>query len=110
MANTQHTGQNYTYVTVDTAPAAAGYWTESVNMLKKNVDKMFFSQSGAGSATIVLQFKRPSDADWVDFTHGLTIEEGIRFVIEGVGAGVRWRAGVEEGGYVSGSVKFGFDW
>lgn len=129
MANSKSSGTYKEYATVDTAPSGAelGYWTNEVCLRDKvnegsAKDKMYFSirendsdSSGfseTSSMTVVLQFKCAGDAGWQNYLDlaGSEIAVGNRLVIEDTGAAVRWRAGVEDGGYTSGSLTFGFDW
>ena len=121
MANAKSTNRNYEYAVVDTAPGAAGYWTNIVNPRKSGISRLFFSirntdiedSSGAADAVIIvtLQFKCSGDLDWQDFYYssdGFVI--GDRVEIGDIGPGTQWRAGVKDQDFTSGSVKFGFDW
>ena len=129
MANSKSSGEYKEYATVDTAPSgtALGYWTNEVCLRDKvkagdAKTKMYFSiresdtdSSGfseTSSMTVILQFKCDGDAGWqnYEFLEGYTLAVGNRMIIEDTGAAVRWRAGVEDGGYTSGSLTFGFDW
>ena len=129
MANTKSSGTYKEYATVNTAPSGSelGYWTNEVclrDKVKDGVakDKMYFSirendadSSGfseTSSMTVVLQFKCDGDAGWQNYLdlNEATLAVGNRLTIEDTGAAVRWRAGVEDGGFTSGSVTFGFDW
>ncbi|KKM71970.1 hypothetical protein LCGC14_1425200 [marine sediment metagenome] len=112
MPNSRLSSDYYEYATVNTNPGASGYFTNEVNIRQKSLQQVFFSvrETGASSAfsvTITLQFKCPGDDDWQDYD---TYSEVNRKLIEGGGAGVRWRMGVEQGDYTSGEVTFGFDW
>lgn len=109
MANAQSTDDYYSYATVDTAPAAAGYWTEAVNIRQlKNIHDIFFSIRGSGQMNVTLQFKCPGDSTWTDYNAYNT--SNIRKRIAGGAAGVQWRAGVKSGDRISGECIFGFDW
>ena len=129
MANSKSSGQFKEYATVDTQPSGSelGYWTNEVCLRDKQNDgaakgKMFFSirenesdSSGASdtsSMTVTLQYKCDGDAGWQDYVDlaGSAIAVGNRMLIEDTGAAVRWRAGVKDGDYTSGSLTFGFDW
>lgn len=111
MSNGKLNGPRYKYASIDTAPAAGGYWSDSVSMSSNNTLELFFSRTGGGSATIGLQYKLPhANAAWVDYEGDVSLDDGVRCIIDDHGAGVKWRAGVAEGGYSSGSVIVGFDW
>jgi hypothetical protein len=126
MANSKSSGNNYEYATVDTNPGASGYWTNEVSIrhLQKTTKRgsIFFSireyeadssqASDTSVATVKLQFKCEGDLGWQDYklVSGVALEAGHRITINDTGAGVRWRAGVKDGGFTSGKVIFGFDW
>jgi len=99
------------YATVDTDPAAAGFWTNevSIRVAKSNrrADEVYFSIRGTGLMTVTLQFKCFGDATWTDYNTYTTV---TRLVIEGGAAGELWRAGVKDADYTSGNMTFGFDW
>jgi len=127
MANSKETNAYSSYATVDEAPEADGFFTESVTPRRLH-DDLYFSirevdkdessadsldSSGATTdVTVVLQFQCKGDDRWQTYNYndGAALVVGDRFKIEDTGAGVRWRAGVLDGGYVFGAVKFGFDW
>lgn len=129
MANSKSSGDYKEYATVDTQPSGSelGYWTNEVCLRDKVNDgtakgKMYFSirefetdSSGASdtsSMTITLQFKCDGDAGWQDYLDfaGSTLAVGNRLIIEDTAAGVRYRAGVKDGDFISGKITFGFDW
>jgi len=125
MANSQSSGNNYEYATVDTLPGSTGYFTKEIDArhIQKLGGRIFFSireaaleqseaPSAASTITVALQFKCPGDADWTDFDSldGSTFAIGNRVEIDDNGMGVVWRAGVRSDEYTSGSVRFGFDW
>jgi hypothetical protein len=98
------------YATVDTGPSSPGYFTDEVNMSKIGKRKVFFSVRDMGTsfdATVTLQFKCIGDDGWSDYD---TYSSSIRKAIEGEGEHVRWRAGIKDTDYTSGTVRFGFDW
>jgi len=109
-ANRQNTSSGHAYAFVDTDPAAAGFWTASVNVKREtsrnNVKDVYFSYRGTGSI-VTLQFKCTGDADWSDYATYTTV---TRVVIGDSGDGVLWRAGVKDADYSSGNTTFGFDW
>jgi hypothetical protein len=118
MANSRSSGRFYEYATVEAAidSSEGGFYTNEVNLNTKRRDKMVFSVREKAAApvsasvvTVKLQFKCPG-GEWQDAQTDSTIAIGSRLIIEDVGGGVRWRAGVEWDGYTSGSVVFGFDW
>ena len=124
MANSQNSGSNYEYATVDTY-TSAGYFTIAVDArhVYKLGAKLFFSirealanvseaPSDTSTVTVALQFLCPGDADWTDYVplDGSSFAVGNRIQIDDNAAGVLWRAGVRSDEYTSGSVTFGFDW
>jgi len=110
MANSKVTNEYYEYATVDVAPGTDGYYTESINVRRKKVTKIYFSLRGSGVMTVKAQFKCVGDSDWTDYNYGDDFVEGDRILLEGGGAGTQWRAGVANGSYTSGECTFGFDW
>ena len=109
MANAKSTDDYYQYATVDTAPVAAGYWTNAVNARQlNNVRDIYFSIRGTGEMVVTLQFKCSGDDDWTD--HETYTVSQMRIPVPGRAAGVRWRAGVKSGDRISGELTFGFDW
>ena len=112
MANARTSKESYEYAKVDTEPDSTGYWTNAVSPRgKSGVRKLYFSQRGTGSMTVTLQFKCEGDTDWTDFVSDITIEKGVRLLLEDIGPNVQWRAGVAEAAdYTSGTCFFGFDW
>lgn len=129
MANTKSSGTYKEYITVNEQASGTdfGDWTEEVclrDKVKAGVakDKMWFSireaeadssqASDTSVMTVTLQFKCDGDLGWQDFVDlaGNALAVGNRLVIEDTGAAVRWRAGVKDGGWTSGSLTFGFDW
>ena len=105
--NSQSSGSRYEYATVDSDAPAAGYWTNEVNPKRKSQNQVYFSVRGSGSMTVTLQFICPGDATWTDYA---TYTAVTRLKVEGAAAGVRWRAGVKDADWSSGSLTFGFDW
>ena len=111
MANQKLNGPRYSYASIDTAPGADGYWSDSVSMSKANANELFASISGGGVATVTLQYMLPhSGAAWTDYTTSETLESGGRFRMDDHGAGVKWRIGVKNGNYTSDTIIVGFDW
>lgn len=100
------------YATVDTAPGASGYYTNSVNprQLHKNTgaSEIYFSIKGTGSMSVTLQFKLASDAAWNDYAD---YDANGVYKIPALRIPLTWRAGVKNNSnYTSGSKTFGFDW
>ena len=130
MANSKNSDVHYEYATIDTQPAGAelGFWTNEVCLRDKMKvghakDKMWFSireseadssedASDTSSMTVSLQFKCDEDAGWQTFEplDGSDLATGNRLIIEDTGAYVKWRAGVKDGDFTSGTATFGFDW
>ena len=123
MANSRKSDTNHEYAVVDTN-TSGGYFTNQVNpreKTKRGVGKIFFSirettaEASAGttsSVTVKPQYRCAGDAGWTDYIPlgAETFVVGTRLVLDDIGNGVEWRAGVEDGGVTSGSVTFGFDW
>jgi len=127
MANSRVSAANHEYAIVDTVPGSEGYFTNEVDVrLKSKNDKLrklFFSireaaadvsaaPSAGSTVAVVLQFRCPGDEGWTNYVplDGSELAIGNRLILEDIGAGVFWRAGVVSDGFTSGSVKFGFDW
>jgi len=111
MANAKLNGPRYKYASIDTAPGADGYWSDSVSMTKVNANELFLNVSGGGSATVTIQYMLPhTGAIWTDYTTDETLETGARFRLDDHGAGVKWRVGVKQGAYSSDTIVVGFDW
>ena len=111
MANAKLNKARSRYATIDTAPGADGYWSDSVGLTDVKADELFLSVSGGGAATVTTQYKLPhTGAIWTDYTTDETLETGARFRLDDHGAGVKWRVGVKEGGYASDTIIVGFDW
>jgi len=125
MANVVTVSDEYReYYMVDTAVGAAGVFTGEVDIrdLKetKGIDRIFFSireEADTGSiddsvCTVVLQYKCEGDARWQTYVplDGSTLAIGNRLRIDDNGSAMKYRAGVLEDGFTSGSLIFGFDW
>jgi len=111
MANAKLNGPRFKYASIDAAPGADGYWCESVSMVNVKADELFLNVSGGGSATVTVQYKLPhTGAIWTDYTTSETLTTGARFRLDDHGAGVKWRVGVKNTAYSSGTIIVGFDW
>ena len=111
MANVKTSGVSFEYATIDTDPSSGGFWTNPVSMRVKKITKFNFSVRGTGTMTPTVQFRCYGDAAWTDYNNNETdFIVGDRGIIEGDGAFVEWRAGVNEGDWTSGSCTVGFDW
>ena len=132
MANSKTDTANSTYAIINTQPSGTelGYWTAEVNprdklnngtMIAK--DKLWFSireydadssedASDTAVITVSLQYKCEGDLGWQDYVDygGNTLSIGNRLLLEDLGNGVKWRAGVKDGNYTSGALRIGFDW
>lgn len=111
MANSKNSDAHYSDATINTAPGASGYWTDSVGANKRDRRVIYFSvretgDSASFSATITLQFKTSRDNDWQDY--GTFISETYKAI--DMIPGVDWRAGIKNGNYTDGEVTIGFDW
>ena len=112
------------YYMVDTAVGSAGVFTGEVDIrtLKedKGINRLLFSireEQDEGSiddsvCTVVLQFKCQGDGRWQTYVplDGSTLAIGNRLLIKDDGSAIKYRAGVLEDGFTSGSLVFGFDW
>lgn len=111
MANSKLNGPRYAYASIDTAPGADGYWSDSVSMSQKNTDVLFFSRSGGGLGTVTIQFKLPHTGSvWQDYYTTESLVDGARLRVADQGAGVKWRAGIKNAAYTSETIIVGFDW
>lgn len=115
MANSKISSIKSEQVVVDTAPATGGYWTTGVatrlRVSGNDIEKLFFSARGSGTAVPTLQFRIDSDSAWTDFYNaGVAFVIGDVAVIESPGKGIEWRAGVAEGDYTTGEVQIGLNW
>ena len=125
MANEVTVSDEYReYVMVDTAVGGGGFFGGEVDIrdLKetKGIDRIFFSireEADTGSiddsvVTVVLQYKCEGDARWQTYEplDGSTLAIGNRLRIDDNGSAMKYRAGVLEDGFTSGSLIFGFDW
>lgn len=112
MADKQLSGRHYEYVKITTVPGADGDWCEPVTVKKsKDVEALFFSRRGGGTATVSIQFKTPeSGAAWTDYLTDEDLSDGVRLRLDELGTGVQWRAGVKNGNFTSGTITVGFDW
>ena len=110
MANSVSNSDRLAYATIDTAPGADGYWCNSVSMSKKNATPLFFSRRGTGVGTVTLQYQCQGDSSWQDLETDIDLSNGVRCVIDDSARGVKWRAGVKNGDYGSGTITLGLDW
>ena len=122
MANSKSTGEYKEYATIDTAPSALGYWTNEVSPRGRGrgiIRALFFSireteqDSSAGASGIIptLQFRCDGDAGWQDYRNdGTAFAIGDCKQVSISAAKRKWRLGVKDGGYTSGSITLGFDW
>ena len=126
MANRRSSGTFKQYATVDTMPTGLGYFTNEVDLRALRKDnkefRVYFSireyeadsseASDTSEMTVTLQFQCEGDLGWQDYKplDGSALAVGNRVVIEDTGAAVKWRAGVHDYEYTSGSITFGFDW
>jgi len=114
--NAKLNGPRYHYASIDTAPGSGGYWSDAVSMSAVNANRLQFSRSGGGVGTVLIQYKLPhTGAAWVDYDSPISLVDGVRCVVDDAGAGVKWRAGIEEdtsalSTYTSGTIIVGFDW
>lgn len=111
MANSKLNGPRYKYASIDAAPGADGYWSDTVSMVYESTDELFLNVSGGGVATVTIQYKLPhTGAIWTDYVTTETLETGARFRLDDHGAGVKWRVGVKNGNHTSDTIIVGLDW
>lgn len=115
MANSTISSIKSEQVVVDTAPASGGYWTNGVatrlRISGNDIEKLFFSARGSGTAVPTLQFRVTTDETWTDFYNaGVAFAIGDVATIEANANEIEWRAGVAEGDYTSGEVQIGLNW
>ena len=107
MANTKTTGDYKNYITIDTSPGSAGFFTDAISERTERLQDLFFSMRGNGIGIVTVQFKHQDDSTWTDYD---TYTDPGRYAIRGGAAGIIWRAGIISGNYTSGTIITGFDW
>ena len=110
MANLQSSGGSFVRATIDTAPAAAGFWTEPAGIGFKNITSLYVQRTGAGTGTVTLQFKRSVDATWIDYVTTETIAIGSRYILDDSETGIAWRVGVKQGDLAGGTIIVDLGW
>jgi len=110
MANTSLNSDRYRYISIDTAPGASGAWSDAVSMSAVKGGPIWFSRRGGGNGTVTIQYKTKWDTEWRDLTTDVDLADGVRCILDDMGAGVAWRAGIKSGGYTDGTIIVGFDW
>jgi len=121
MANSKVSGAFHEYAVVNTAPApdSGGYYTNVISPRKSKIRKLYFSiretvdDSSVSVIVVALQFRCIKDSRWTDYVplDGSSFAIGNRVVLEDMGEGIQWRAGVvDDSDFTSGSLTFGFDW
>ena len=110
-ANSQSTGNNYVFATVDTAPGASGYGTSAISPKKYRAQSayksLWFTIGGTGTMTVTLQYKLAGTSTWNDYADYTSAEYKL---LETGAGGETWRAIVKNGAHTSGSLTFGFTW
>lgn len=101
MANRRIKGNTYRGAIIDTAPGAAGYWSEAINARAHQVGQMHLYICGTFSGTVTLQFYRPEIKVWTVYD---TYTEATADIIEDYSE-TQWRVGVSSGNYTSGTVR-----
>ena len=92
----------YENASIDTAPAAGGYYTTAVSGLEKH-GVLYMSMRGTWAGTVTLQFRPNSDTAWSAYA---TYTANDRRIIEDP-TDCEWRIGVAFGGYTSGTIRLG---
>ena len=106
MANRRLKGNTYRGAIIDTAPGAAGYFTEAVNARAHQVGKMYLSVCGIFAGTVTLQFRTTALSSWTIYD---TYTDVTRDIIEDY-SDTQWRIGVSSGGFTSGAVRVAIDY
>ena len=106
MANRRTRDTTYRGASIDTAPGAAGYWTEAVKAHSHHVGKLYMSIRGTFVGTVTLQFRPKGDTSWTAYD---TYTEVTRQIIEDY-TETEWRVGVASGDYTSGTIRIGIDY
>lgn len=99
MANRKLKGNTYRGVYIDTAPGAAGYYSDAVSASDHRVGKLFISFGNIASNTVTLQFKQAAESSWRDFKT-FTSTDDPRQLIEDY-SNCQYRVGIASGDYSS---------
>jgi len=94
---------DYVTATISSAPPAAGTWTDGIApALKARGGFLSITISGTWVATVTLQCSTDAGVTYSDVDYTWT--SNIRRALVDPEAGVRYRIGVKNGDYTSGSV------
>ena len=99
MANRKKNGNTFKGVVIDTAPVAAGFYTDSVKASEHQVGKLFLSFGNIGTTTVTLQFKPKGESSWRVYDT-YTSDDDPRQIIYDY-SNCEYRAGVASGDYGS---------
>lgn len=99
MANRKLKGNTFRGVYVDTAPGAAGYFSDPVSGSDHKVGKLYISFGNIGSNTVTLQFKPASENSWRTYKE-FTSSDDPRQIIEDY-SNCQYRVGIANGDYSS---------
>ena len=97
MANRKLKGNTFRGVYVDTAPGAAGYFSDAVSASSHRVGKLFISFGNIGANTVTLQFKPASESSWRTYKE-FTSSDDPRQIIEDY-SNCQYRVGIAQGDY-----------
>lgn len=103
MANRKISGRTYKGAVIDTAPGAAGYWSDGVRATDHKVGKLILSMTGIFAGTIVIQCRPDGEPGWKTYTT-FTDEDECRQIIEDY-TNCQWRVGIASGGLTSGTAR-----
>jgi len=95
-------------VSVDGDPGA-DYFSAPISPKEHKTDKLYFSFSGGGSSTVSIQFKLDGMSAWKTMTTDETLEDGYMHVIECSSARTKFRVGIENTNYGSGTCVLRLD-
>ena len=106
MANRKLKGNTFRGVYIDTAPGAAGYFSDAVSASHHRVGKLFVSFGNIGANTVTLQFKPAAESSWRTFKE-FTSSDDPRQIIEDY-SNCEYRVGIAFGDY-SAPIKLSID-
>jgi hypothetical protein len=101
MANRKTSGITYKGAIIDTAPGAAGFWSEAVSASTYKVHALILSISGIFAGTVRLQFRAKDEPGWTTYE---TYTDTARELIEDY-TNCEWRVGISSGGLTSGAAR-----
>jgi len=101
MANRRIKGQTFKGAIIDTAPGAAGYFSEGVQSSTHKVYALIMSIQGIFAGTVRLQYRPIGDPGWETLE---TFTNNTRQIIEDY-TDCEYRIGIASGGLTSGTAR-----